>query len=309
MTASAAAGTSTLPRWSLGGRSIEIEKPVLMGIVNVTPDSFSDGGISFSPNRAIARGLELLQQGADVLDVGGESTRPGATLVDADEELRRVIPAIEGLLAAAPGAVISVDTVKSDVATRALEVGALIVNDVSGMRLDGAMAGVCARARCGVVLMHSRGNVTEMATYARAAYGSDIVGEVIAELAGSVERATAAGIERASIALDPGFGFSKTSEHSLAVLGGLERICALGFPVVVGLSRKRMIGELTGVTRAAQRDAGSAGAAVVALMRGARLFRVHDVGMHRQALDVAWGVISDQRNDAAPFIRPTITDD
>ncbi|MBA3578684.1 MAG: dihydropteroate synthase [Gemmatimonadaceae bacterium] len=280
-----------------------------MGIVNVTPDSFSDGGISFSPNRAIARGLELLQQGADVLDVGGESTRPGATLVDADEELRRVIPAIEGLLAAAPGAVISVDTVKSDVATRALEVGALIVNDVSGMRLDGAMAGVCARARCGVVLMHSRGNVTEMATYARAAYGSDIVGEVIAELAGSVERATAAGIERASIALDPGFGFSKTSEHSLAVLGGLERICALGFPVVVGLSRKRMIGELTGVTRAAQRDAGSAGAAVVALMRGARLFRVHDVGMHRQALDVAWGVISDQRNDAAPFIRPTITDD
>ncbi len=291
MTVSAAAGTSTKSRWSIGGRTLEIEKPILVGIVNVTPDSFSDGGASFSADRAIARALDLLRQGADVLDIGGESTRPGAVPVGFDEELRRVIPVIEGVLAAAPEAVLSVDTVKSGVAARAVDAGALVVNDVSGLRLDSAMAEVCARAGCGVILMHSRGDVGEMASYALAEYGADPVGEMLRELGNSVERAAAAGVARSSIVVDPGFGFSKASEHSLAVLRQLDRFCDLGFPVMVGLSRKRMIGELTGVGVAADRDAGSVGAAVVALVRGARLFRVHEVRMHRQALDAAWGVI------------------
>ncbi len=291
MTVSAAAGTSTKSRWSIGGRTLEIEKPILVGIVNDTPDSYSDGGVSFSTDRAIARALDLLRQGADVLDIGGESTRPGAVPVGFDEELRRVIPVIEGVLAAAPEAVLSVDTVKSGVAARAVDAGALVVNDVSGLRLDSAMAEVCARAGCGVILMHSRGDVGEMASYALAEYGADPVGEMLRELGNSVERAAAAGVARSSIVVDPGFGFSKASEHSLAVLRQLDRFCDLGFPVMVGLSRKRMIGELTGVGVAADRDAGSVGAAVVALVRGARLFRVHEVRMHRQALDAAWGVI------------------
>jgi len=294
VTASAAAGTSIRPRWSIGRRTLEIEKPILMGIVNVTPDSFSDGGVSFPTDHAIARALELLAQGADVLDIGGESTRPGAVPVDPDEELRRVIPVIEGVLAAAPDAVISVDTVKSAVAARALEAGASIVNDVSGLRLDPAMADACARSGCGVVLMHSRGSVSEMASYELANYGPDTVGEVMRELGEGVHRAVASGIEIGSLVLDPGIGFSKKSEHSLAVLRQLDRVCGLGFPVMVGLSRKRVIGEMTGVSVAAERDAGSVGAAVAALARGARLFRVHEVGMHRQALDAAWGVLSGQ---------------
>ncbi|MGI9141523.1 MAG: dihydropteroate synthase [Gemmatimonadaceae bacterium] len=294
MTASAAAGARTRPRWSIGRRTLEIEKPILMGIVNVTPDSFSDGGVSFPADRAIARALELLAQGADVLDIGGESTRPGAVPVDPDEEVRRVIPVIEGVLAADPDAVISVDTVKSAVAARALEVGASIVNDVSGLRLDPAMADTCARSGCGVVLMHSRGSVSQMASYELATYGPDPVGEVMRELGEGVHRAVASGIEIGSLVLDPGIGFSKKSEHSLALLRQLDRVCGLGFPVMVGLSRKRVIGEMTGVSVAAERDAGSVGAAVASLVRGARLFRVHEVGMHRQALDAAWGVLSGQ---------------
>ena len=291
MISSAAAGASTGSRWTVGGRTIKIEKPVLLGIVNVTPDSFSDGGVAHSPARGIARGLELLEQGADVLDVGGESTRPGAAPVDLDEELRRVMPVIEGLLSARSDALVSVDTVKAGVARRALEAGAAVVNDVSGFRLDREMAPVCARAHCGVILMHSRGTVSEMASYALADYGEDVAADVVRELGESVERAVAAGVERSSIVLDPGFGFSKTSDHSLAVLRELDRVCAMGFPVMVGLSRKRMVGELTGVAKAAERDPGSVGAAVVALQRGARLFRVHDAAMHRQALDAAWGVV------------------
>ena len=289
---SSAAAGATRSRWTVGGRTIEIEKPVLLGIVNVTPDSFSDGGVSFSADRAVARALELLEQGADVLDIGGESTRPGAEPVDLDEELRRVLPVIQGVLAAKPDALVSVDTVKTGVAQRALDAGAAIVNDVSGFRLDDAMAAVCARAGCGVVLMHSRGSVGEMASYGMARYGKDVVGDVVRELGESVDRAIEAGVERSSIVVDPGFGFSKTSEQSLAVLAELDRVCALGFPVMVGVSRKRMIGELTGVAVAADRDAGSVGVAVVALMRGVRAFRVHDVRMHRQALDAAFGVLS-----------------
>jgi len=286
VTVSAAAGT-THPRWSVGGRAVKIDKPILMGIVNVTPDSFSDGGVSFSVDRAVARALDLLEQGADVLDIGGESTRPGATPVATEEELRRVIPVIKGVLASVPDALISIDTVKSAVAARALEAGALIVNDVSAHRLDAEMARVCAHARCGVILMHSRGSVAEMASYALASYGEDPVGDIVRELADCAERAIAVGVARPSIVLDPGFGFSKTSEHSLAVLRELDRVCGLGFPVMAGLSRKRMIGEMSGISNPAERDAASVVAAVVALTRGASLFRVHNVMAHRAALDVA----------------------
>lgn len=292
MTASAAAGASSRSRWSVGGRKIEIEKPVLLGIVNVTPDSFSDGGVSFSTERAIARAVQLLGEGADVIDVGGESTRPGAAPVSEEEEMRRVVPVIEGVLRAVPDAVLSVDTVKAPVARRALEAGALIVNDVSGFRLDPAMPGVCARAKCGVILMHSRGSVGEMASYSLATYGDDPVADVAAELRAAADRATAEGVASGSIVLDPGFGFSKTSDHSLALLRQLSRVRDIGFPVLVGLSRKRIIGGLTGVAAPADRDAGSAGAAVVALMRGAKLFRVHDVAVHRQALDAAWAILN-----------------
>jgi dihydropteroate synthase len=274
--------------WRAGSRTIDLGRPVVVGIVNVTPDSFSDGGLSFFPERAVERALELLVAGADVVDVGGESTRPGARSVTAEEEAERVLPVITELLARAPGATISVDTVKASVAAAALEAGASIVNDVSGFRLDEAMGAVCAGAGCGVVLMHSRGTVPEMASYSTAAYGSDVVGEVCAELLQRVRVAESAGVSRDAIVIDPGIGFSKRTEHSVAVLRDLRRVAALGYPVLVGVSRKRVIGELSGVAAAAERDAGTVGANVYALTMGARLFRVHDVRSTRQALDVAW---------------------
>jgi dihydropteroate synthase len=211
--------------------------------------------------------------------------------VPAAEELARVLPVVRAVRARRPGAVVSVDTVKAEVARAALAEGADVVNDVSGFRLDPAMAGVCAAARAGVVLMHSRGAVADMATYAHAAYGPDPAGEVAAELGAALGRARAAGVAPAAVVLDPGVGFAKTSAHSLAVLAGLPRLAALGRPLLVGASRKRFVGELSGVAEPAARVHGSVGAHVAALARGARLFRVHDVRAHREALDVAWAVL------------------
>lgn len=274
--------------WRAGGRTIHLDRPVVVGILNVTPDSFSDGGLSFFPERAVERALQLIAAGADVVDVGGESTRPGAKPVPAAEELQRVVPVIRSARQAAPQAVISVDTVKASVARAALEAGADIVNDVSAHRLDPEMSAVCAAAGCGVVLMHSRGSVAEMAGYATATYGTDVVGEVCAELLASARAAEAAGVRRDAIVLDPGIGFSKRTEHSVQVLRELKRVAGLGYPVLVGVSRKRVIGELSGVSDPSARDAASAGANVYALMQGAQIFRVHDVATMRQALDVAW---------------------
>ena len=268
-----------------------IGRPRLMGVVNVTPDSFSDGGRWAEPDAAIAHGRDLLADGADIIDIGGESTRPqGAKHVFAGEEIQRVVPVIRALVKAHPGALISVDTVKSSVAEAALEAGAHIVNDVSGFRIDAQMGAVCARYGAGVVLMHSRGSVSEMGTYKYAEYSEDPVADVLSELRLSVESAEGAGISHNSIAIDPGIGFAKRSEHSLAMLAGLPRFAAWGFPVLVGVSRKRFIGEITGVARADERVNGTAGAAVAALLGGAHLFRVHDVLPVRQALDVAWAV-------------------
>lgn len=278
-------------RWRVGDTEIALDRPVVMGILNVTPDSFSDGGRFEDPSRAVEQAAVMIAEGADIIDVGGESTRPqGATPVTAAEERARVVPVIGEIVRRFPNVPVSVDTVKSETAAAALGAGARIVNDVSGFRLDPRMAALCARERCGVVLMHSRGEVSNMARYELAVY-DDVVAAVIAELRASLDVALAAGIDPAAIVLDPGLGFSKRSEHSLAILAAVPEIAALGHPVLVGASRKRFIGDLTGVREPSARQHGTVGANVAGLMLGARIFRVHDVAPSRQALDVAAAVI------------------
>jgi len=278
--------------WRLPRGVVALDRPFILGIVNVTPDSFSDGGRLADAEAAVAYAERLLDEGADAVDVGGESTRPqNLGAVPVEEEMRRVLPVVRALRSRRGGALISVDTVKAAVARAALDAGADVVNDVSGLRLDTAMAATCAAAHAGVILMHSRGVVADMATFAHADYGDDPVGDVVAELSHAVERARAAGLADESIVVDPGVGFSKRSAVSIAVLAELPRIAAIGRPVLVGASRKRFVGELSGVATAADRVHGSVGAHVAALARGARLFRVHDVRAHREALDVAWAIL------------------
>ena len=283
------------------------QRPTVFGILNVTPDSFSDGGNFFSTEEAIAQAGRMISEGADAIDVGGESTRPGAKPVSAREELKRVLPVIRGIRSRWSDISISIDTVKAEVARAALAEGASIVNDVSGMSLDPEMARVCAEAGCSVVLMHSRGTVADMASYDNAVYGNDPVGEIVAELEESVQTAQRGGIHPGRIALDPGIGFSKRTGHSLAVLVELPRIVALGYPVFVGASRKRVIAELIrytggvgtsagGTTLAPElisnddRDMTTVGVNVVAFFAGARIFRVHRVRANRLALDAAWAL-------------------
>jgi dihydropteroate synthase len=273
--------------WQIRGRELSLERPLVMGVVNVTPDSFSDGGRYLSSSAALAHAAKLIAEGADILDIGGESTRPqGAEVVPTDEELRRVLPVIRTLAVERPTIILSVDTVKAAVAEAALAAGAHIVNDVSAMRLDAEMAPVCAAAGAGVVLMHSRGGVADMATFAHADY-DDFLLEMTSELAERLRAAERAGVAPAAIAVDPGIGFSKRTEHSLLALACLERLAAWGHPLVVGASRKRFIGQLTGQANPTHRMFGSVGAAVMAYERGAHVLRVHDVAATRHALDVA----------------------
>jgi dihydropteroate synthase len=280
-------------KWRVRGAVVPLARPVVIGIVNVTPDSFSDGGSFFSADDAVSYAQRLVAEGADVLDIGGESTRPqGATPVDSEEERRRILPVVRAVSASCPGIPISVDTVKSSVAAAAIEAGASVINDVSGLRIDPAIARLCAETAAGLIVMHSRGAVGDMSTYRYADYGPDVAGDVVAELRRQVEVALAAGVDRDAIVVDPGIGFSKRSAQSLAMLSALPRVVALGYPVMVGVSRKRFIGEITGVTEPARRTYGSIGAAVAALARGARLFRVHDVRATREALDTAWAILS-----------------
>lgn len=280
------------PAWHHATGVLILDRPRVMGIVNVTPDSFSDGGTLRTVDDARRHVDRLVADGADVIDVGGESTRPqGARPVDAEEEQRRVVPVIEAVRRDHPEIPISVDTTKGGVAYAALDAGASIVNDVSAFRLDPGMAQICVASGAGVVLMHSRGDVATMATFAHATYGNDPVGEMVGELRLAADGALGAGVPRERIVLDPGLGFAKRTAQSLAVLADLRRVASLGFPVLVGASRKRFIGELTGVPVAAARAHGTVGANVAALERGARLFRVHDVAPSRQALDVAWAVM------------------
>jgi dihydropteroate synthase len=279
--------------WRHRNGAIQLDRPRLIGILNVTPDSFSDGGQLVSVDDAVRHAELLVAEGADGLDVGGESTRPqGAEPVTLHEELRRVVPVVAALAHRLPTVPLSVDTSKAAVARAAIDAGAAIVNDVSGFRRDPAMADLCAGTGVGVVLMHSRGSVRDMGTYAQADYGPDIVAEVWSELEERVAEAQRAGLSPDAIVIDPGIGFAKRSQHSLAVLAGLRRLVARGYPVMVGVSRKRFIGELSGEAVPDRRAAGTAGVNCAALERGARLFRVHDVRINRQALDAAWAVIA-----------------
>jgi dihydropteroate synthase len=282
--------------WRHATGVLALDRPRILGIVNMTPDSFSDGGRILTLEDARRHVERLIAEGADAVDIGGESTRPqGARAVDAEEEQRRVVPLVQVVRRDHPAVPISVDTTKAAVAYASLEAGASIVNDVSGFRLDDAMARICGAAGAGVVLMHSRGDVATMATYAHATYGDDPMGEVIAELRAAVGGAQSAGVARDRIVLDPGIGFAKRSATSIAMLSELSRLVALGYPVLVGASRKRFIGEITGVAEPSERVAGTIGANVAALEHGARLFRVHDVKPSREALDVAWAIMRASR--------------
>ncbi len=251
-----------------------------MGILNVTPDSFSDGG-RHTPDNAIAAGLAMREAGADIVDVGGESTRPGAEPVTPLEEQARTIPVIRALARA--GILVSVDTRNAATMAAALDAGAAIVNDVSALTHDPRAAALVAARGCPVVLMHMRGTPQTMVSHA--VYG-DVAADVAAELAMRVATAEAAGIARAAIAIDPGFGFAKHAAHSLALLRGLSGLHGLGLPILAGVSRKSFIGALTGEDDPARRLAGSLAAGLFAVARGAAILRVHDVRETVQALRV-----------------------
>lgn len=291
----------TTPTLDCNGRELRLDRPRVMGIVNVTPDSFSDGGRHATVDAAVAHALRLAEEGADVLDVGGESTRPGAEDVPLEEELRRVIPVIERL-ARETALPISVDTSKPEVMRAAVDAGAGMINDVYALRRDGALD---IAAACGVpvVLMHMQG---EPRTMQEAPQYEDVVAEVHRFLAERIFAAEMAGIPKKRIVIDPGFGFGKTREHNLALLAQLARFGELGVPVLAGLSRKRTIGELTGRTTPAERVHGSVAAALIAAQRGARLLRVHDVAATVDALKV-WDAVAALPTGApkapAPVIR------
>jgi dihydropteroate synthase len=262
--------------------------PVVVGILNVTPDSFSDGGDFLDPEAAAEHALSMLEEGAGILDLGGESTRPGSEPVSPGAELRRVVPVIERILAVRPEAVISVDTHRAQTATAALEAGARLVNDVTALRGDLSMASVVEEAGCPVILMHMQG---EPKTMQMEPHYEDVVREVTDFLDRRAEHAVAAGVRPENIIVDPGIGFGKNLEHNLELLRNLDVMVALGFPVLVGASRKRFIGSITGAQEARERVFGTVATTVLAYERGATLFRVHDVRANRQALDVAEAVL------------------
>lgn len=264
-------------------------EPLVMGILNVTPDSFSDGGLHATRDAAVRRAEAMVAEGAHLLDVGGESTRPGSRPPSAEEELSRVIPVVEAL-AGRVRVPISVDTRRASVARAALEAGAEVINDVSSLR-DPEMAGVVARAGAGIVLMHMRG---EPATMQDDPTYEDVVREVGERLESAVRDAEAAGIGPGKIVVDPGIGFGKTAAHNLTLLARLDEIVAIA-PVMIGVSRKGFIGALLGGVPAAERSVGTAAACVVGLLNGARIFRVHDVRLVREALTVAEAIRAARR--------------
>ena len=296
-------------RWQLRSRALDLgPRTLIMGVVNVTPDSFSDGGRFFDPERAVQHALQLSDEGADILDIGGESTRPGAQVVTGgfgagvsakpvvseEEELRRVIPVIEGVRCARPNAVISVDTYKSGVARAAVAAGAEIVNDVSAFQWNPEMAGTCAELQCGVVLMHTRGQPHQ---WRGLSSEPDILARLEHELANQVQVAFEHGVQRERIVLDPGFGFGKNFEENYPLLAHLDQLHRMGFPLLVGTSRKSFVGRTVG--RLAGRDAppgerlyGSLAAMVASILRGAHVVRVHDVKPAVEAAAVADEVLA-----------------
>ena len=282
----------TIATLDCNGRVLRLDRPRVMGIVNVTPDSFSDGGEHATTDAAVAHGLELAGEGADILDVGGESTRPGADDVPLEEELRRVVPVIERL-AKETGLPVSVDTSHPEVMRAAVAAGAGMVNDVYALRRDGALE-AAAELGVPVVLMHMLGEPRSMQD---APHYDDVVADVHRFLAERIFAAEMAGIDRKRLVVDPGFGFGKNRDHNLALLAQLRRFTELGVPVLAGLSRKRTIGELTGREAPRERIHGSVAAHLVAAQRGAMLVRVHDVAATVDALAV-WNAV-----DAVPMPR------
>jgi len=286
--------------WRTSRFEIDLARPRVMGIVNVTPDSFSEGGADLSPGQAIARCEQLLQDGADVLDIGGESSRPGALPVSAEVELARVRPVLEAALGL--GCPVSIDTTKVEVMRAALDLGVDIVNDIAALRTPGALALVAAHPRCGVCLMHMRGTPRSM--QAETSY-DDVTGEVAAFLRERIEAAVAAGIAPARIVVDPGIGFGKTPAQNLELLARQDVLVALGVPLLVGWSRKSTLARLAGLAakapasrppaEQARLEAASVVAAVVAVQRGARIVRVHDVAATVAGLAV-WQAAHDADN-------------
>jgi dihydropteroate synthase len=259
-----------------------------MAIVNVTPDSFADGGVRLDPDRAVADALRMVEDGADILDIGGESTRPGAPPLPADEEWRRIAPVLDGLRGRTD-VPISVDTYKADTARRALAAGAVMVNDVSGLTFDPGLAAIVARGAAAIVLMHNRGRSAEM--YAHARYG-DVVGEIVAELAERGQAARAAGIDERRIIYDPGLGFAKRAEHTLAAIAGFGAFAALERPILSGPSRKSFLRAALGDVPPAGRVWGTAAAVTASVLAGAHIVRVHDVREMTQVVRVADAILA-----------------
>lgn len=289
------------PQLDCAGRILVLDRPRVMGIVNVTPDSFSDGGEHATVDAAVAHALRLAEEGADILDIGGESTRPGANDVSVEDELRRVIPVIEGL-SKATSLPISIDTSKPEVMRAAVAAGAGMINDVYALRRDGALD-AAAELGVPVVLMHMLGEPRSMQD---APDYDDVVADVHRFLAERIFAAEMSGIPKKRIVVDPGFGFGKTTAHNLALLAQLERFSDLGVPVLAGLSRKRTIGELTGRDDPHDRVHGSVAAHVIAAQRGAKLLRVHDVAATVDALKV-WNAVAQvpkpKKSSSVPGIR------
>jgi dihydropteroate synthase len=290
----------TVPQLDCAGRILRLDRPQVMGIVNVTPDSFSDGGAHDTTEAAVAHALKLVEEGADLLDIGGESTRPGADEVALEEELRRVIPVI-ARLAAQVAVPISVDTSKPDVMRAAVQAGAGMINDVYGLRRDGALD-TAATLGVPVVLMHMQGEPRSMQA---AAQYDDVIGEVHRFLVERIFAAEMAGIAKKHIIIDPGFGFGKDTPHNLQLLAQLDRFVELGVPVLAGLSRKRSIGQLTGRDAPADRVAGSVAAHLIAVQRGAAIVRVHDVAATVDALKI-WNAVAAIPAPRKPTAAPTI---
>ncbi|SET90233.1 dihydropteroate synthase [Stenotrophomonas indicatrix] len=288
------------PQLDCAGRILRLDRARVMGIVNVTPDSFSDGGAHDTTEAAVAHGLKLVEEGADLLDIGGESTRPGAAPVSIDEELRRVVPVIEQL-AARTAVPISIDTFKPEVMRAAVASGAGMINDIFGLRQDGALQ-AAADAGVPVVLMHMQGEPGHMQTGPQY---DDVVAEVHGFLVQRLFAAEMAGIAKKNLVIDLGFGFGKTTAHNMTLLARSERFLELGVPMLAGLSRKRSLGELTGRQSPAERVAASVAAHLIAVQRGARIVRVHDVAATVDALKVWQAVeaVPAVRVDAKPTLR------
>ena len=264
---------------------------MIMGILNITPDSFSDGGDFFSPDRALFRVEEMIGEGADIVDVGGESTRPFSEPVSVDEELNRVVPVVEAIKRRFPDILVSVDTYKAKVAEEVLKIGVEIINDISGLGFDEALGGVLAGSDCGIVEMHIKGTPKSMQENP---HYDDLIGDINSRFGEILEKLDRLGVERDRVIFDPGIGFGKKLHHNLEILNNINSLKIWGRPILVGTSRKSFIGGITGVKEPKNRLFGTVSSNVLAYTNGARLFRVHDVRANREALAVAQAILNEQ---------------